>query len=292
MDTKLPATFWIDPKFDKCDVSELLAVLWIKTNPGLDLLGSADASARNFEFHARMPFEHFERACQALGKGIVRDGTRYWLRDFIREQFGAGESLARNHMRKPLARAWSMCGSPSLKEEIAKEYPEVCLAENGSPYQAHAKGQSRTEQNISEQSRTEQSRAEGVQGESPQAPSTRPRSVKSGSSRPADHPAPMGPRMVAVADIFRRRPESVWSEAEKKALSGAGLVELTQDDFDDQIAVMRAFYRATIPEARRFEFCRRTGLATLLNNWPGELDKARSWRRLSGGEGDGVTKVA
>jgi hypothetical protein len=286
MDTKIPSSFWSDPAHDNLDAETLLAILWIKTNERLNLLGYAEISPRIFEFQTRKPFDVFTRACQALGKGLVSDGNHYWLRDFIGEQIGRGDSLVKNHMRKPLVRALALVPSPTVALAIKSEYPELIgessEASSGRAYQAPE--QSRAEQNREEQSRAEQ--RDGGVGEG------KPRkTTKSGSTRPSEHLDPERSRMIAVADVMRRRADSLWSEAEKKALAAAGLLEATQEDFDEQVAAMKGFYRASIPPAKKHDFWRRTTLPILLNNWPSELDKARAWQRDAGGEGDGLRKV-
>jgi len=288
MDTKIPSTFWTDPKFDQCDSGMLLAALWIKTNERLDLLGSAEISPRNFEFQTHLPFKDFGRACKPLGRGLVRDGNRYWIRDFVRQQIGAGDSLVKNHMRKALQRALSLIESEVIRSEILKEYPQLSEADGASPLEGatEPQEQSREEQRGEEQNRAEQS--PGGAGET--GPGGRRRS-RGASSRPAEHPEPQRGRMIVVGEIMGRRAESAWSEPEKKALAAAGLVDQEESDFKEQTDVMRAFYRATIPEAKQREFWRRTTLPILLNNWPSELDKARKWQFQANGSGDGVTKV-
>jgi hypothetical protein len=312
MDTKLAPSFWSDPAFDSADSQVLLAVIWLNTNQSLDILGFAEISPRTFEFQTRMPFAVLERACQALGKGLVREGNSYWLRYFVRDQIGAGISLAKNHMRKPLMRALSVIRSADLRTAIQEEYPELkddyalptgracqglhdvvtglddSLKPSPRATQGVSDGLQAPEQSRAEQNREEQSRAEQSQGGVGDGKSAR----RAGSTRPDQHPEPMRARMLALGEVFRRRPDSVWSDAEKKALGQAGLLELDQEDFDDQLGAMRAFYRATVPPAKQQTFWRRTTLPILLNNWPSELDKARAWRRESGGEGDGVRKIA
>ncbi len=69
-----------------------------------------------------------------------------------------------------------------------------------------------------------------------------------------------------VGAIMHRRPETRWSEKEKAAL--AALYPLPDED----VKLIEDYYRAPIPEDKNF---RRRDLLTLLNNWPGELDRAR-----------------
>lgn len=98
--------------------------------------------------------------------------------------------------------------------------------------------------------------------------------------------------MVAVAEVVKRDPDSLWSDPEKKALAAAGLLAIDQPDFDNQVAAMKRFYLAVIPEAKQRQFWKRSTLPILLNNWPSELDKARLWAAERDGGSDGVRVVA
>ncbi len=85
-----------------------------------------------------------------------------------------------------------------------------------------------------------------------------------------------------VGAIMRRRPGSRWSERERSAV--AALFPLDAND----LLLMERYYAADVPAA---EDIRRRDLLTLLNHWPGELDRARAfWRkrgwRLPAGAGD------
>lgn len=71
-----------------------------------------------------------------------------------------------------------------------------------------------------------------------------------------------------IGSWFHRRVTTPWSEKEIAALKKIGDVQ--PEDLD----LMQAYYTAAIPEA---DDIRRRDLVTLLNNWTGELDRARGW---------------
>ena len=73
--------------------------------------------------------------------------------------------------------------------------------------------------------------------------------------------------MRTIGAWFRRRGDTLWSCYEAEALAALG-------DPPPELAVMAAYYTAKIPRAEDF---RRRDLGTLLNNWSGELDRARQF---------------
>jgi hypothetical protein len=72
------------------------------------------------------------------------------------------------------------------------------------------------------------------------------------------------PTMARIGSWFARQPETRWSAAEFEALQAV-------NPSDKEIGGMEAYYTASITE----DDYRRHDLYTLLNNWPGELDRAR-----------------
>lgn len=76
-------------------------------------------------------------------------------------------------------------------------------------------------------------------------------------------------RRVELCTLFRRRSETRWTDGELKAFRShaAGCLE---DDFK----VLCEYYRAQIPDGDY----RRRDLSTLLNNFPGEIDRAKAWK--------------
>ena len=76
------------------------------------------------------------------------------------------------------------------------------------------------------------------------------------------------PTMNRIGGWFGRRPGTLWTIAEASALKAA-------DPKDPEIEGMEIYYTASIPKDRIPG--RRTDLITLLNNWSGELDRARKF---------------
>jgi hypothetical protein len=79
--------------------------------------------------------------------------------------------------------------------------------------------------------------------------------------------------MERLGAIFHRRATTKWSPKEV-----AGLRAISPIDNEDLIIVER-FYLAESEKANSGFYTRRS-LLTLLNNWPGEVDKARRWERV------------
>lgn len=74
---------------------------------------------------------------------------------------------------------------------------------------------------------------------------------------------------VRVGKLLGRRTSTKWNDKELAALDAIG------EPVEEDLLLLEDFYNALIaPE----EDHRRTALLTLLNNWNGEVDKARIWK--------------
>jgi hypothetical protein len=82
--------------------------------------------------------------------------------------------------------------------------------------------------------------------------------------------AAKGPIQLRACSIFHRRPETPLTQAEHRAFSKSKAAMLATSEEDWQL--MERFYAAPQPETYA-----RKDLATLVNNWNGELDRARAW---------------
>lgn len=71
---------------------------------------------------------------------------------------------------------------------------------------------------------------------------------------------------VRIGKLLNRRETTRWDKKELAALKAIGIPE------EEDLELLENFYFAVIPKDRDY---RRTSLLTLLNNWNGELDKAR-----------------
>lgn len=78
--------------------------------------------------------------------------------------------------------------------------------------------------------------------------------------------------MIRLNALFRRRDTTRWSDGEKKALRKISPIP------DEELSAVEKYYRANIPNPTDY---RRHDLATLLNNWNGEVDRARNFKTPS-----------
>jgi hypothetical protein len=101
------------------------------------------------------------------------------------------------------------------------------------------------------------------------------------SAKPVPFPAPeppaKTPEQLRAEKLFHRRPSTAWGKAELTAWRAArATIEGTHaDDWE----LLEWFYAQ--PQEKTYA---RRDLATLLNNWNGEIDRARSYRVRSGGK--------
>jgi hypothetical protein len=168
MDTKIKDTFWKDPAVEQLveagDRDAILSLLWLMTAE-VNHAGWVEVTPRRFLFQTSCNFEALQRACQALGKGIVTHPKGFWIRNFIRHQIGSGEALAANNMAAPVIKSFQTT-PPEIVTEVLTQYPELqariaSQKINGkrSPSQALAEGCHSTRE---EKNREEKSRAEGI----------------------------------------------------------------------------------------------------------------------------------
>jgi len=78
---------------------------------------------------------------------------------------------------------------------------------------------------------------------------------------------------IRIEAIFNRRTNTPLSATEAKAWKAA--LPSIESASPDDLATLEKFYAAK--ESKDNPLYRRTSLATLLNNWSGEMDKARTW---------------
>jgi hypothetical protein len=75
-----------------------------------------------------------------------------------------------------------------------------------------------------------------------------------------------------ISAWFRRKPETAWAPKEIKALHHVEKLKTPPED----LGLLESYYTAVMPDPDRDY--RRRDIATLLNNWPGEIDRARAWK--------------
>ncbi len=75
---------------------------------------------------------------------------------------------------------------------------------------------------------------------------------------------------LRVGRIFHRKATSIWTELEYKAF------KLLLPFDEDDLALVERYYEKNWPPRNQVNILR-TALITFLNNYPGELDRARIW---------------
>ncbi len=93
-----------------------------------------------------------------------------------------------------------------------------------------------------------------------------------GGSKPVKE---KGPLQLRAERLMRRRPETPLTSAEERALkkNRAAIVATTESDW----ITLERFY--ALPQSETYT---RKDLATLLNNWNGEVDRAKAWDAANG----------
>lgn len=136
MDAKISSAFWDDELVEELPSEGKLCALWLLTCQRRTLCGYVDVNERKFVYQTGLTAETLKNTLEALTKGLprayqgdarplVKVGRGYLWRNFIRKQFGGGNSLVRNNMAKQICREVDALGMEDLRKAVAKEYPEL-----------------------------------------------------------------------------------------------------------------------------------------------------------------------
>jgi hypothetical protein len=106
------------------------------------------------------------------------------------------------------------------------------------------------------------------QPEEPSPASTKPRGVVEGKN--SDR-LPLSEQSKRIAAMFNRRLTTEWSKKEVESYRNIGTVD------EGDLSLMEDYYKAPMPPDADY---RRRDLLTCLNNWQGEVDRARKWAAL------------
>jgi len=127
MQTKIDPSFWDDERVgslaEKGDHEAILALLWLMT-ARVDIAGWVEFSPRLFTYHTSLTPEAIQRACHALGMGIVTHEKGFWLRHYIRYQLGTGESMAANRIAASIIKSFRHT-PPEIVSAVLSQYPEL-----------------------------------------------------------------------------------------------------------------------------------------------------------------------
>jgi hypothetical protein len=126
MSPKIHPTFWSDPNIEPLNAEQRLAMLWIMTNPQINVCGFFSVSRRRFSFETGLSESALESTLKALPRALkaFNDGTIY-VRNFIRHQLGDGEQLAKNNIFKSILTVFKGIKNAELRDMIAADYPII-----------------------------------------------------------------------------------------------------------------------------------------------------------------------
>ena len=256
MTTKITSAIWDDPDFMELSDAEKLCIFWVLTKS--NLLGWIEATPRKLARDMEAPFKHLEGACEKLPRSFVMTARGVWCRNYIRKQFGHGQSLARSHMSKSLRK--QIADAPEeIQTLILQEYPEIegslpsSPKELGSSLEATREGEGEIEGEIEREGETLLLES---QTPTPEAPN---------------------PILTRFRDLFHIRPETpldlsstrAWAKNKKAAAA------VSEKDW----YFLEWAYRQKEGSAAQY---RRKDLATLLNNILAEVTRAREWAGREG----------
>lgn len=127
MDSYVKSSFWTDERIDELGSNEKFAALWLITNPGRDLLGFTQVTARRFCFETKLPdLTPLQGACKGLPTSFkLVSGNVYFAVNFLRHQFGKGGriSLKNNVVRAVIRHARTL--PVALQTAFLDAYPEL-----------------------------------------------------------------------------------------------------------------------------------------------------------------------
>lgn len=226
-----------------------LAWLWVLDN--CDHAGIAEVNPRLMEFMIGEPIDADEFLRVMQGRVTKPKPGKWFVRRFIEFQYG--ETLSRaNSAHRGVLRKLAEAGVESpvkIEEAPAKGLDRACQGP----------------QDKDKDKDKDTSGGIGLELEGEPKP------------KPAAKGAAKDPTQLRVEALMRRRPTTPLSPAEAKAYKAALPAILAMQEADWQ--AMEAFYAA--PQSETFT---RKDLLTLLNNWNGEVDRARNWKPKAGDE--------
>ena len=124
MHTKILHHFWSDEKIEDTAPETKLAALWLMTQSGLTVFGYGKFTLTRFHNETGLSRDALGMAFDALPRIFERVGENgYWIRTYIRHQFGGGPTLLANTISKAIVRGVQALGIPMLSARVQVEYP-------------------------------------------------------------------------------------------------------------------------------------------------------------------------
>ncbi len=253
--TIVTSTIWQEP--------DRTRIVWITMLALSDKNGEIHASIPGLARVAGVPVEDCEKALTAFlspdgysrtpeheGRRIAKIDGGWELLNFQKYRLLAStaDTLAKNANRQKKWRQRNgqiTDSNAPVTQGNAEVTPEAVKAESDSKAKSEAESDS----------------------EKKDPPPAKPRGIVDGKDSDL---LPTSEKAKRVAVMFHRRLTTAWSEKERDAFVAIGTIQ------EHELELMEAFYGASIPADKDF---RRHDLKTCLNNWPGEVDKARKWKR-------------
>lgn len=235
-------TKWDDPWF--WSLSPQAKLLWVFLCDHCDNAGIIQIHLPIAASKIGLPVEEshlteLESRLQALDCG------KTIIRPFIRFQYGKLSRECKPHL--------------SVLKSLERhnvDLPQLETLSKGLSNPSIKGSQTLQEKEKEKEKEQEEEKEEGVQGEFP----------GTGNNGAFKEPGVEAVRKAVLGGFFKRRETTVWNPKEIKAFKGF-VLPCHQEDFD----ALAAYYRSEAPY-------KRTDLLTLLNNFNGEIDRAKKWK--------------
>lgn len=241
----IDSSFWSDPDIESSKPGVKLAALWLITNSQTTLLGICGASTARFEFETGLKPEALEGALQALPRAFKRFGSVIFLSRYIHHQFGRGDKLKKNNFFVALRSLFDAVKDEELRDFILFEYPE--FKPSITPPQGLTKPKEGRERN------------------------------GNGTGMAEKRVMDSDPKATRLGALFSRRPATAWSDDEVKSYRKIAIID------DSDFEALERYYKSERAKGDGENGGRhRRDLGTFLNNFAGELDRARSFRPFTG----------
>lgn len=257
-------TKWNDPWYRKLTPQLKCFWLWLCDNCDSAGVINVDFELASFQIGELISADDmvsFADRIRQLPKG------RFWIIKFIPFQYGKLSRDCKPHT--PVFTALERNGLsdyafyPNGDERVSKGYPKG--------FQTLEEKEKEKDQ---DQDQEQDQDRKGVQGETQKDATPMPSSYRTSATPipPPSHPHPTWtPNEVQrrLNLLFSRRDSTRWSDKELKALKAIG------DIPEDELVMVECYYKGPQPPDRDI---RRTTLQILLNNWNGEVDRARRYK--------------
>lgn len=240
---------WDDPWFRSLAGVHKLVFLFVIDR--CDNAGFWEVDEEAAAFHTKLDIKHIQGAWKALERGLKGADGWVWVRSFLKHQKNEILNAANPAHRQII----SLLRDQEKRFSAFPEFMEFLSIARGleAPVMGHQSPIG-----------TGKGKGKGLEEEG--------KRVK-GKGKP-DMVETDDPLAIRISAIFGRRQGNLWDAEQLKAFQAFRVDE--QD-----IADLEGYYRAE--RAKGKDSIHRRDMTTFLNNFMGELDRARAWRQQKGG---------